>query len=96
MNNSNPNTLQELFNDRKRWCKESFAKTESGGFASARSPDTVSWCLMGGIDKVYGSTYAASKIRAKIMHKVGVIGLWNDRVRRRFSDVVALVKELDI
>lgn len=48
------NTLIELFEDPKRWSPYAFALDANGKHVSSLEETAVSWCLLGGINKVYG------------------------------------------
>ncbi|MCI0530283.1 MAG: hypothetical protein L0Y56_22795, partial [Nitrospira sp.] len=61
-------TLQELFSSKKRWTKHSFAKDKYGKPVPVRSKKAVSFCLRGGIIKLYGEkTEARKKVENQVM-----------------------------
>lgn len=46
-------TLRELFEDKKRWCAGAFAVNRKGWICEISSKSAVSFCLIGGVERVY-------------------------------------------
>ena len=88
-------TLQELFTDPSTWTKEYAAKDKRGLGVVPFDPNTVCWCLLGGIEKCYGSKWVeiVNDVHAHIRMPLSI---WNDAPERTFEDIVQLVKELNI
>lgn len=93
---SDPKTLQELFSKDGSWCQKLLAKDNKGKACAIQTPEAKSWCLIGGMYKVYGhNTNISDKIHDGIMPEQS-ISIWNDNKKRTIEDVRALVKELNI
>lgn len=90
-------SLQELFSEKSRWIKDSSAEDNQGRTIDPNSEAAVSWCLLGGIIRVYGrGTTKSAQVMTALHFKLDGIACWNDQSERKFEDVVALVKELEI
>ena len=93
--------VKELLSDESKWTQGVSARTESGIPTSYHGQETAKWCLLGALAKCYGvNTDDWDSIRARIRIRLSPDGLfpvdWNDAPNRTFSEVKALVEELDI
>ena len=92
-------SLQELLSDRKRWCQGDLALSKSGKPIEVKSPHAVSWCLIGGIEKVYGISNMIM-IQEKLYEVIGDnnYGLvtYNDRSNCTIADIRKLVKKASV
>lgn len=88
-------TLQELYSDKTRWIKGCLAMTENSRVVNANDPEATRWCLLGGIQKVYGEE------EGKIFPRFWNLGIsdimsWNDHSSRTVEDVQKIVKKLNV
>ena len=93
--------VRDLLTDETRWTKGVSARNALGqGGVCYDDPSATSWCLAGAIHKCYGIDGwdpIAKRVYALIQPlPKGGMGEWNDDPARSFSEVRALVEELDI
>lgn len=95
-----PKTLQELFSKDDSWIQGSYCKFKYDEFGKIVA--TISWCLSGGINRIYGhNNNLSQEIYNNCMQKLGYIlwgslAHWNDEPGRTIDDIRVLVKELNI
>ncbi len=58
--------IKQLLSKKSRWCKRMFAQDQNGVAVSSGSPDAVSWCLLGAVNKCYEHGEAHSALRKLI------------------------------
>lgn len=84
----------KLLQRKSRWTKRSYARDKYGNLLELTNPNAYSWCIVGGLQKVYGSEGSANKYN----HLYDFLGespeLFNDRSSH--SQVLSVLKELDI
>lgn len=90
--------VKELLSDPSKWCKGSYARTIEGERAySSFSPDAVSWCILGAIDRCYVDRNNWKEIVDRLFAETGESpATWNDRPTTTFADVRKLVEKLDV
>ena len=88
----------ELLRTKKQWCQGTSARTETGGTTNSQNPDAASWCILGAISKCYGhdQDYEAQTFLFRRKSRIKSMSIWNDNPQRKFSEVKALLKKLDI
>jgi len=86
----------QLLRTKKQWCQHSNAIDKTGEPVNPRHKTAVSWCANGAIYKCYpvGWSHIEQKLLAALFH--WSIDFWNDRPDRKFSQVKAVLKKLDI
>lgn len=89
----------ELLSDESRWAKKSYAYEFEGGPCDPKSGNAVAWCVLGAIERCYydgvrNGVYA--DVINKVRKRVGPISAWNDARERKYEEVVAVLKELDV
>ncbi len=91
--------VKELLDAPEKWTQQKFAKTASGEPTMPLDPAAVCWCLRGAIHLCYRNTDQLIEVLEKVNSRISR-GLttyqWNDAPERTFSEVKALVEELDI
>lgn len=94
-------SLRALFRAKSRWCQGSFAKTAAGKAVTPSSKNATSFCLLGGIRKVYGNGEKAREITEKLRTEIDrryympIVG-FNDKPRRQFHTIQAIVRALKV
>ena len=92
--------LQELFEDEKRWTQFAEARDQGGGSVGADSPDAVSFCLYGAVQRIY-----QKKDRDEVFNKLTQIThcsviYFNDSLgykeKKTINDIRKLVKDADV
>ena len=86
----------QLLKTKKQWCQEANAKTAMGSYVSAHSKFAAQWCLLGALAKCYGEEGYLKPFKKCSPHMAGNPVIWNDSPTRKFSEVKALLKKLDI
>ncbi len=93
-----PKTLQELFADKSRWNAGWFAENEFGEHVNSWDVTAIRWCLLGGMNYVYGNgeeeTKELKEVKKKVQDKVDYPSCYNDH--EGYEAVLALVTELNI
>ena len=92
--------MHEHLADPHRWCKETYARNESGEPVTPHNPTACSWCLYGSLAFVYPS-HLQSAIEDRLFDTVDTrFGMgptkWQDLPETTHDMVLALLKELDI
>lgn len=94
--------VRELLSDKSKWTKRWYARTKDGFKTNATSKDAVSFCLLGAIEKCYGTEFFCNlpnDVKGKLYERFGSASKpssWNDANERTFEEVKTLVDELDI
>ncbi len=96
--------VRDLLTDETKWAKGRSACDKGGETTPYDAPNAVAWCLAGAITRCYEvgeawdtlATRAYDVLRARGQLPLGGIGEWNDSPARTFTEVRALVEELDI
>ena len=93
-------TLQELFADPARWTTGKTARDVHGHSTYAKSDGACSWCLIGGLERVYGDVYIGprKKLREAIERRVGPRSItgFNDDAATTIDDIRAVVAEAGV
>lgn len=100
------NSLQELFAKDNSFCKNTLATNKDGNPTSPHNLNATSWCIIGAIEKIYGSYQQLLKYGKIIHNKLNPDELnsddwssiidWNNAPERTIEDIRKLVKELNI
>lgn len=86
-------TLTELFSGPDRWAKGHAAVDRIGVSCWACSPAAYSWCLLGGVQKIYQQHYG--DLMDALQNRIGgSVGYWNDH-KASFTDIQALAAWTD-
>ena len=93
----------ELLSDPSRWTQKTMARNKHGDATSPLDLDACSFCLVGAIERCYGSIDEGIPLEELIKQELKVqapnfefIGQWNDAPDRTHEEVVELLKKLDI
>lgn len=89
-------SLQELFEDEKRWTKGEYARDEKGFRVDSNSKEAVCWCLSGACSAVYRHAGLAIWIKLSRSLPNNEVVAWNDDPARTIDDVRRLVKEAGV
>lgn len=86
----------ELIDSESKWTQSAFARNRHGMRLSFSDDRASCWCLAGGIFKCY--THPADQIE-KVLNRLGLKNVnqlydWNDNAS--YSEVQALIKELNL
>jgi len=91
-------TLQDLFADRKRWTTGCFARDEYGKGVFSFDNRAVSFCLMGGICRVYRDLETRMLIHQLVLDELNIpftqFLSFNDK--SSYNEIYNLVKKLNI
>lgn len=93
--------MHELLADPSSWTKHNFAKDAEGRCVPSLSPDAVCWCLMGAAYRCYSDYDSGDCSRTlDVLHKlasvVGSITQYNDAPHRQHSEIIDLLRRLDV
>lgn len=78
------------------WCRGAYARTAGGLAVYYNNPLAVSFCALGAIRAIY-PTEQVQQLKNKLAkHIKHDIIQWNDAYARSKSEVVSVLKELDI
>lgn len=98
--------IRELLTDESKWTKGAAARDASGEPVLCNDPSAVAWSLDGALEALYGDWIdlfsPAKPIRYAILRHAGLkegsdhVSEWNDHKKRKFSEVKALIEEMDI
>lgn len=101
-------SLRELFRNKRRWCKGAYARDMfNTGLDGPANDEAVSFCLLGGIGKVYGTVYDAT-VRQKLRRAAKKLfpkryystyedlAQFNDNSKTTIKDIRRLVKEANV
>lgn len=95
--------VYELLDKPEKWIQGELAKNAKGETTLPTSQDAVCYCLMGALMKCYGNKSSIIPIEAKVRKALGEDQFhggsyvnWNDDPQRKYEEVLALVKELDL
>lgn len=88
----------ELLEKPESWTQGYYARTAINYMVyPANDSDAAKWCTMGAVQKCYGYTGITHDLIKRIEDRIGrSVAAWNDATERTHSEVVALLKELDI
>lgn len=90
--------IKELLSTEKKWTKGTYARNAVGKACSPYSEEAVCFCLLGAVDKCYGTDtlYPSTKdqVLSKLRNHIGNIAAFNDNAS--YFAVVKVLKELDI
>lgn len=88
--------VDELFSDESKWTQHSFAREKCGLPTLTDDPEAETYCLVGAIRKCYD--FVRQKDIVDLIQKElnGPILSWNDNPKRKFEEVKALVKRLNV
>lgn len=97
MSTSRPNRAWKLLEQPGTWTQFRSARDAAGRLIGIRSHDACQWCALGAIGAVYpDDEIIALETRLRQQTPMGSIARWNDDPARTQSEVVALLKSLDI
>jgi len=90
----------QLLKTKKQWCQGAFAMDKDGFGVSLKSRKRVRFCVWGAIKHCYvrnPSKYEEvfERFNKKLGNGRSIVD-WNDNPKRKFSEVKALLKKLDI
>lgn len=92
----------ELLVEEGKWTQHRYARDKDGLGCESSSGDACSFCTIGAINRCYGDSHRWREIVVNLEMTLKDRGLgvciadWNDAPERKQSEVVALLKELDI
>lgn len=99
-----PKTLTALFSRKSRWTQGQFARNRNGNKCDNFSSTAESFCLAGGIRRVYGidGFYRAAeditkhlrRRRHSFLASKGIVN-WNDADKRTFADIQQAARWID-
>jgi len=91
-------TLQDLFADPKRWTAGNFARDFSGKGVSSYDKEAVSFCLIGGLNRIYTDMSARLEALGRIRNEVSdsLTELFSFNDESSYEDIRLLVKKLNI
>lgn len=91
-------TVAEIFADPARWTQGAMARRADRRLCSRFSHEAVCFCLAGAINQIYGMETGRMGVYAKVGEALVGTGMipWNDHPERKFEEVQALVKKLNI
>jgi len=87
--------MWQLLRTKKQWCQGDNAIDNKGRRVKFDDKGAVSWCMYGAIFRCYPTT-VSEIIRQLSTSLNSKIWSWNDKSGRKFSEVKALLKKLDI
>ncbi len=99
-----PKTLVELFNDKRRWCKDASAKNAKKQCVDVTSYDAVSFCLSGAASRLNLSKVKINRLNkaATMLHRIktgkfetSYISVNDDR-KTTFQDIQIIVKAANV
>lgn len=82
---TNLQPLLDLFDSPQKWTKGEFARDDTGHSVGSKSEFAVSWCLMGGVQRCYGTYIDRKSVESALYsllperQKTTDLVLWNDR-----------------
>ena len=90
----------QLLSSKKKWTKGVMAAGPRGGKREIKDPEAICWCAAGAIFKCYEHP-DINRVLIKLERELKIYGhlsitIWNDAPSRKFSEVRALLKKLDI
>lgn len=102
--------IWQLFSSKKKWTQKTYARFSNGHQCLLGSAGASRWCLMGALHKCYSTVRGFESARTKIndellerfkekpikVKSISDIVAWNDTPGRKFSEVKALVKKLNV
>lgn len=90
--------VRELLSDPARWTTDRFAKDAAGYGVDPKDGRAVCWCLIGALEKCYGTTYGPEydKLSEAIRQKVGQpwVAQFNDRATH--SEIIEVLTKAGI
>lgn len=80
------------------WTQGVLARDELGHKVWPTNPDANCWCLLGSMAKCYPQGFTLDDPHDKIRARINSTNIanWNDAPERTKSEVVAVLKELDL
>jgi hypothetical protein len=90
--------VSELLSDPARWTTEEFAKDADGFPVNPRDGRAVCWCLLGALEKCYGSSYTPEydKLSEAIRQRVGDPWVVEFNDRATHSEIIEVVTKAGI
>lgn len=93
-------SLRGLFRKPDAWCKGYLAKTIEGFVVEPTNPLATSFCLLGGLERVYdGKPEVYKKARERLTKYIKghfgrhhSVASYNDAVRRKFTDIQKVIR----
>lgn len=98
---SKPDRAWKLLSKRGAWTQEYYARNRWGLECFAENEHAVCFCVLGALHRVYGENSLFNRKANKVCRRVRKLGFdcipdWNDFPSRKKSEVVALLKEVDV
>ena len=89
--------VYELLKDRKNWTQGFMARRADGIAVGTSDDNAVCWCLIGALYKCY-RVEEVEKHKILLMRELTVLSLtnWNDHPKRKHSEIVAVLKKVNI
>ncbi len=89
--------VRDLLTDESKWTQHLYARDANGVTTDLSGPYATCWCLVGALERCYGMTPEFSLAYTRLARRtVNGVTEWNDTPTRTFTEVRALVEELDI
>lgn len=92
----------QLLDSPEKWTQREYARASDGRAIFAESPYACRWCILGAIQKCYGTGEEALQAREKIdvynitKGKHWLISIWNDAPATTWQEIYDTCKELDV
>ena len=93
----------ELISEPSRWTKGTLARDSNGHATNVLGPTACSFCLVGAIERCYASFKCCLEQVKRVRQELKAqfpnfefVGQWNDHPDRTHTEVVELLKKLDI
>ena len=86
----------QLLRTKKQWCQYSNAINKKSELVNPRHKTAVSWCAYGAIYKCYPLGFSRIEQQLEASIPYWSLEFWNDDPARKFSEVKAVLKKLDI
>lgn len=89
--------MHELLSDKSKWTQLHIALNAKGEDVSPLAHEAVCWCIEGALEKCYQRYDDRVRLAQRIEDEVGDFPYeWNDADGRKYEDVIALLRRLDI
>lgn len=98
--------MHELLDSPEKWTQKAMARDKDGFSKFEWSEDAVCWCMAGACMRCYPSRDEACSVWRRLnRHVTSDVSpwpayedatAWNDDPERKYEDVVAVLKELDV
>lgn len=90
-------TLQDLFRDKTRWTRKQYARDNKGYPVMTRDPYATSFCLAGGLIRLYDNLDERDKNEAKLRQVTGrSLTAFNDDPATTIQDIQRVVRQAGV